>query len=125
MRPSSDPGSGWRVGADIGGTFTDVIAIGPAGPHSAAHAGSSLREGRLGLFGAAPVDLRILAINDFHGHLHATRESLALRAADGSLVSMTIAGDVAKLATVVDAIRAKSSHFAFVSAGDLVKIAAV
>ena len=25
------PSSGWRVGADIGGTFTDVIALGPAG----------------------------------------------------------------------------------------------
>ncbi|WP_236790936.1 hydantoinase/oxoprolinase family protein [Amycolatopsis sp. GM8] len=31
MLPSSDPRSGWRVGADIGGTFTDVIALGPAG----------------------------------------------------------------------------------------------
>ncbi|MER6812780.1 hydantoinase/oxoprolinase family protein [Spirillospora sp. NPDC000708] len=30
--PSHDPRpAGWRVGADIGGTFTDVIALGPAG----------------------------------------------------------------------------------------------
>ncbi|WP_433412732.1 hydantoinase/oxoprolinase family protein [Microtetraspora malaysiensis] len=32
MPPSHDPRpAGWRVGADIGGTFTDVIALGPAG----------------------------------------------------------------------------------------------
>ncbi|WP_033288927.1 hydantoinase/oxoprolinase family protein [Amycolatopsis jejuensis] len=32
MPPSPDPRpAGWRVGADIGGTFTDVIALGPAG----------------------------------------------------------------------------------------------
>ncbi|HWD03392.1 MAG TPA: hydantoinase/oxoprolinase family protein [Amycolatopsis sp.] len=31
MLPSSDLRPGWRVGADIGGTFTDVIALGPAG----------------------------------------------------------------------------------------------
>ncbi|RJO68433.1 hydantoinase/oxoprolinase family protein [Nocardia panacis] len=31
MTPSHDPRAGWRVGADIGGTFTDVIALGPAG----------------------------------------------------------------------------------------------
>ncbi|MFI5610244.1 hydantoinase/oxoprolinase family protein [Amycolatopsis sp. NPDC051903] len=31
MLPSSEPRPGWRVGADIGGTFTDVIALGPAG----------------------------------------------------------------------------------------------
>ncbi|MEU1726247.1 hydantoinase/oxoprolinase family protein [Nonomuraea sp. NPDC005692] len=32
MPPSHDPRpAGWRVGADIGGTFTDVIALGPDG----------------------------------------------------------------------------------------------
>ncbi|RSN15304.1 5-oxoprolinase [Nonomuraea sp. WAC 01424] len=32
MPPSHDPRpAGWRVGADIGGTFTDVIALGPGG----------------------------------------------------------------------------------------------
>lgn len=32
MAPRHDPRpAGWRVGADIGGTFTDVIALGPAG----------------------------------------------------------------------------------------------
>ncbi|WP_439680947.1 hydantoinase/oxoprolinase family protein [Embleya sp. MST-111070] len=32
MAPRHDPRPvGWRVGADIGGTFTDVIALGPAG----------------------------------------------------------------------------------------------
>ncbi|WP_326569384.1 hydantoinase/oxoprolinase family protein [Amycolatopsis rhabdoformis] len=31
MLPSSELHPGWRVGADIGGTFTDVIALGPAG----------------------------------------------------------------------------------------------
>ena len=32
MVSSHDPRTGgWRVGADIGGTFTDVIALGPAG----------------------------------------------------------------------------------------------
>ena len=31
MLLTSDPRSGWRIGADIGGTFTDVIALGPAG----------------------------------------------------------------------------------------------
>ncbi|HEY3471485.1 MAG TPA: hydantoinase/oxoprolinase family protein [Amycolatopsis sp.] len=31
MLPSSEHRPGWRVGADIGGTFTDVIALGPDG----------------------------------------------------------------------------------------------
>ncbi|WP_328997748.1 hydantoinase/oxoprolinase family protein [Kribbella sp. NBC_00709] len=32
MPPTPEPRpAGWRVGADIGGTFTDVIALGPAG----------------------------------------------------------------------------------------------
>ena len=70
--------------------------------------------------GEATVTLRIAAINDFHGHLHPSAEPVALRAADGSFVSATRAGGVAKLATVVERIRAKGRHFAFVSAGDLV-----
>lgn len=66
------------------------------------------------------VTLRIAAINDFHGHLHPSAEPVALRAADGAFLSATRAGGVAKLATVVDGIRAKGAHFAFVSAGDLI-----
>jgi 5'-nucleotidase len=66
------------------------------------------------------VTLNIAAINDFHGHLHASAEPVALRADDGSVESSVAAGGVAKLAAIVDGLRAKSPNFAFVSAGDLV-----
>ncbi|HEX2827353.1 MAG TPA: bifunctional metallophosphatase/5'-nucleotidase [Burkholderiales bacterium] len=54
--------------------------------------------------------LNLAAINDFHGHLHRSAEPVAGRPL----------GDVARLATVVADLRARSAHFAFVSAGDLV-----
>jgi 5'-nucleotidase len=59
--------------------------------------------------------VRIAAIGDLHGHLQPPPERLALP--DGGRAA---AGGVARLATLVERLRAQGRHFAFVSAGDLV-----
>lgn len=69
----------------------------------------------------APVPLRVIAFNDFHGQLDGA--GLALRVRDPSDASRTIvvgAGGVARLATLVGRLRAESPHSVVVSSGDLV-----
>ena len=64
--------------------------------------------------GPQPVAVKILAINDFHGHLQASPEALPV---GGTQVR---AGGAARLATLVEGLRAAHSNVVFVSAGDLI-----
>ena len=67
------------------------------------------------------VELKILAINDFHGHLKPPPGGF--RAADASNPGRTLAlpaGGAEYMATAVRQLKAKSDHVAMVAAGDLV-----
>ncbi|MDZ7591091.1 MAG: bifunctional metallophosphatase/5'-nucleotidase [Rubrivivax sp.] len=69
----------------------------------------------------APVPLRILAINDFHGHLRPPAQGL--RTTDPTRPGQTVilpAGGAEHLATAVAELRAGSPNHVFVAAGDLV-----
>lgn len=69
----------------------------------------------------APVAVKVLAINDFHGHLLPPRGGVRLPdpAAPGRSVSVD-AGGAEHLATAIRTLRASHPHTAFVAAGDLV-----
>ena len=70
---------------------------------------------------AAPVDLRILAINDFHGYLQPPPGGI--RIADPNDKSKKIAveaGGAEQMATLVKQLRAGASNAIFVAAGDLI-----
>ena len=70
---------------------------------------------------AAPVDLRILAINDFHGYLQPPPGGI--RIADPGDKSKKIAveaGGAEQMATLVKQLRAGASNTIFVAAGDLI-----
>jgi 5'-nucleotidase len=70
---------------------------------------------------AAPVELRILAINDLHGNLRPP--SGGIRIADPGNVAKEIAvaaGGVEYMATVVKQLREQSRNSIFVAAGDLI-----
>lgn len=70
---------------------------------------------------AAPTTLRVIAFNDFHGHLEAGSLSLAL--ADPRQPGATLrvpTGGAAALAGLVQALRAGAPHSALVASGDQV-----
>lgn len=66
----------------------------------------------------APVEVGIIAINDFHGALEPPRQSVNLRQPDGSVLPVP-AGGGAWLASAVDSIKARHPHNVVVAAGDL------
>ena len=67
----------------------------------------------------APVDVGIIAINDFHGNLLPPHQ--AVDVPDGTGGSLRLpAGGAAYLASAIDSIRARHPHNLTVSAGDLV-----
>jgi 5'-nucleotidase len=63
---------------------------------------------------ASQIAVKILAINDFHGHLQPSPEPVRVAGAP------LRAGGAAQVATLVERLRAAHPHVAFVSAGDLV-----
>ena len=67
-----------------------------------------------------PVTVMLAAINDFHGNLELPAGGLPEIDNATRALTRTPAGGVARLATVLDRLRAQHAHFAFVSAGDLV-----
>ncbi|WP_423604545.1 bifunctional metallophosphatase/5'-nucleotidase [Sphingomonas sp. MS122] len=67
---------------------------------------------------AAPVTVKIIAFNDFHGALETPGRAIELQAADGSLVKVP-AGGAAYFASAVKSLRAKAANSVVVSAGDL------
>jgi 5'-nucleotidase len=69
---------------------------------------------------AAPVELTLVAINDFHGNLEPPRRSVTVPAGGGQPEVRVPAGGAAYLASAVNAIRARSPNNLVVSAGDLI-----
>lgn len=67
----------------------------------------------------APVDVKLIAFNDFHGNLEPPRQSVeSPRREEGSV--RVPAGGAAWLASAIDALRAGSPNHVVVSAGDMI-----
>jgi 5'-nucleotidase len=70
---------------------------------------------------AAPVDLRILAINDFHGYLRPPPGGIRITdPADPTRKIMVAAGGAERMATAVKTLREGHKNSIFVAAGDLI-----
>ncbi|VIO79262.1 bifunctional metallophosphatase/5'-nucleotidase [Bradyrhizobium ivorense] len=71
--------------------------------------------------GTAPVDLRILAINDFHGYLRPPPGGIRITdPADATKKIMVPAGGAERVASAVKALRDGHNNNIFVAAGDLI-----
>ncbi len=68
----------------------------------------------------SPVTVMLAAINDFHGNLDLPAGGLPEINSATREITRIPAGGVARLATVLERLRAQHPHVAFVSAGDLV-----
>ncbi len=66
------------------------------------------------------VELRVLAINDFHGYIDAPDGGTRVLNEAGAVVPLPGGGSAARLATLVAQRRALSEHSIMVSAGDLI-----
>jgi 5'-nucleotidase len=70
---------------------------------------------------SATVDLRILAINDLHGYLHASSGGIRIADPDDRTRKITVpAGGVEHMATLVKELRDGHKNTIFVAAGDLI-----
>jgi 5'-nucleotidase len=70
---------------------------------------------------SATVDLRILAINDLHGYLHASSGGIRIADPDDRTKKITVpAGGVEHMATLVKELRDGHKNAIFVAAGDLI-----
>jgi 5'-nucleotidase len=67
---------------------------------------------------AAPVEIGVIAINDFHGALEPPKQAVNLSNPDGTKTGVP-AGGAAWLASAVDSIKAKHPNHVVVAAGDL------
>ncbi|WP_206599095.1 bifunctional metallophosphatase/5'-nucleotidase [Sphingomonas turrisvirgatae] len=67
---------------------------------------------------AAPVTVKVIALNDFHGNLEVPGRPVELTAADGAKVKVP-AGGAAYLATAIARLKAQSQYNVVVAAGDL------
>ena len=69
----------------------------------------------------APIDLRILAINDFHGYLRPSPGGITIADPDDRTRKITVpAGGAEHMATLVGQLREGRSNTIFVAAGDLI-----
>jgi 5'-nucleotidase len=68
---------------------------------------------------AAPVDVRIIGINDFHGHLDPPKAATEFMNVAGEQVRIP-SGGVAYLASAIDSLRADAPNNVVVAAGDLI-----
>jgi 5'-nucleotidase len=70
---------------------------------------------------SATVDLRILAINDFHGYLRASPNGIRITAPDDGIKKITVpAGGAEHMATLVKQLSEGHKNTIFVAAGDLI-----
>jgi 5'-nucleotidase len=67
----------------------------------------------------APVDIRIIGINDFHGHLDPPKAATEVANAAGEKIRIP-SGGVAYLASAIDSLKASAPHSVVVAAGDLI-----
>ena len=91
----------------------------PSGPVSAAHAGAAAVLPLPRAAAPTTIEVGIAAFNDFHGHLLSSGISVKTTAPDGTALSIP-AGGAARLASVIDAIRARHPNHLTLSAGDLI-----
>jgi 5'-nucleotidase len=68
---------------------------------------------------SAPVDIRIIGINDFHGHLDPPKAFVEKTEANGEKVRIP-AGGAAYLASAIDSLKADAPNNVVVAAGDLI-----
>lgn len=68
---------------------------------------------------AAPVDVRIIGINDFHGHLDPPKATTEVTTATGEKIRVP-SGGVAYLASAIDSLKAGQPNNVIVAAGDLI-----
>ncbi|WP_338504699.1 bifunctional metallophosphatase/5'-nucleotidase [Sphingomonas kaistensis] len=68
---------------------------------------------------AAPVEVQILGLNDFHGNLETPRDPVPLRRADGTTAKIR-AGGAAQLAATLKRLRTGQAETVTVAAGDLI-----
>ena len=68
---------------------------------------------------SAPVDVKIIALNDFHGALEPPRQAINATTPDGTAIRVP-AGGAAYLASAVQSLKAANPNHAVVSAGDLI-----
>lgn len=66
-----------------------------------------------------PVEVQIIALNDFHGNLEAPRSPVTFQRADGTQLKQRMGG-VEALAATVQRLRGEAAHSITVSAGDLI-----
>ncbi|HZV08872.1 MAG TPA: bifunctional metallophosphatase/5'-nucleotidase, partial [Novosphingobium sp.] len=85
---------------------------------SAAHAGAAAVLGAHRAEAEAPVDIGLIALNDFHGHLLPPHAAMMAPDGRGGAVAVP-AGGAAWLASAVDAARARHPHALTLSAGDI------
>jgi 5'-nucleotidase len=70
---------------------------------------------------SAPVDVRILAINDFHGNLRPPAGGIAIADPADHTKKITVpAGGAEHMATLLGQLRAQAANTVFVAAGDLI-----
>jgi 5'-nucleotidase len=70
---------------------------------------------------AAPIDLRILAINDFHGYLRPSPGGIVIADPEDNTKKITVAaGGAEHMATLVSQLREGRRNTIFVAAGDLI-----
>src|SRR5689334_8227521 len=70
---------------------------------------------------SAPIDLTIIAINDFHGHLKPPPGGIVIAdPADRARKIRVAAGGAEHMATLVKELRAGAANSVFVAAGDLI-----
>lgn len=67
---------------------------------------------------AAPLTVKIIAFNDFHGALETPGRAIDVQVPDGSVVKVP-AGGAAYFASAVKSLKAKAAHSVVVAAGDL------
>jgi 5'-nucleotidase len=68
---------------------------------------------------AQPVNVRIIGINDFHGHLDPPKQAVEKTEADGSRTRIP-AGGAAYLASAIDSLKTDAPNNVVVAAGDLI-----
>jgi 5'-nucleotidase len=83
-------------------------------------ASTTIRSPAAGRQAARPVELTLIAINDFHGNLEPPRRTVTVPAQGAQPEVRVPAGGAAYLAGAVNAIRARSKNHLVVSAGDLI-----
>lgn len=69
---------------------------------------------------ASNIDIKIIAFNDFHGHLEPPKMSIASPAGNGAETIAVPAGGAAYMASAIKHLKSRNPHHAVVSAGDMI-----